>query len=266
MGYLAVRTSPRPVADSVAMVVRVDLVPRVENMLATRLHVAPQARRSGVAIIEFSVVLSAFLVPVMLGLWEIGRLVHVQQVVVNATREGCRTAAQGITISSTGAYTQIVVSYNPTLNNTATTRLPNVKATICQSLSGAGLMPTPGSAASLQWSDVRVIFRWMPSLTGDPALVNATQSDSTTITDTQATADLDPPASGTSPTASTAQPFKGVKGQRFRITVSIPFAKVRWVNVGLVNPTTVSYTADWLMMVDETFSINTGLPGTAPNN
>jgi Flp pilus assembly protein TadG len=53
------------------------------------------ATRRGAALVEF-----AFLIPVLLtlllGIWELGRMVETQQVVSNAAREGGRMAASGI--------------------------------------------------------------------------------------------------------------------------------------------------------------------------
>lgn len=220
------------------------------------------ARRSGAAAVEMAVVMNLVLVPLMLGVWEVGRLVHVKQVVVNATREGARLAAQGLTIGSTGAYTQVVVAYKPTTNSTAANRLPNVKASVQQSLAGAGLR-------TLDWDDITVKFEWLDQpnyLDENGASVAAPQGPGTPATTSLLeSGDQDPPVAPAAPDSSTAQPFKGVKDQRFRVTTSVPFSKVRWVNVGLVNPSTVSFACEWRMMVDDAFSINPNLPSIVPN-
>jgi len=179
-------------------------------------------RRSGAAAVEFALVLALVLMPLLTGLWEVGRLVQVQQIVSNAAREGARLAAQALTINSTGAPTQIQTAITPP--NTAA--LPNVKATIVQSLRGAGLR-------DLTWSDVSVSFVFLDSPPG--AVAGATQ------------------------------PYQGVKNQRFLVTVSIPFDKVRVVTLGVVNPTTVSFEVEWRMLVDDPFSVNVNLPGWTPN-
>jgi len=44
------------------------------------------------------------------------------------------------------------------------------------------------------------------------------------------------------------------------VTVTIPWEKVRWVNVGLINPTQVTFTATWQMLVDDAFTINQSMP------
>ncbi len=234
-------------------------------MLATRgLQQAPVSRRRcGAAAVEMAVVMNLVLVPLMLGVWEVGRLVHVQQVVVNATREGARLASQGFTIGSTGAYTQIVVAYKPGNGTTenSVARLPNVKSTIHQSLHGAGLN-------SLDWDDIRVEFRWLDqpnTVDENGASVPAPQGPSTTATiSTVESGDQSPPTAPAEPNSSTAQPFKGVKQQRFQLSTTIPFAKVRWINLGVVNPTDVGFTVQWQMMVDDSFLIKTRLPSVSP--
>jgi len=56
-------------------------------------HLAPN-RRSGVAAAEFAL-LSPVLLGLLLGTWEVGRLIHVEQIVWNAAREGARQASTG---------------------------------------------------------------------------------------------------------------------------------------------------------------------------
>jgi hypothetical protein len=55
-------------------------------------------------------------------------------------------------------------------------------------------------------------------------------------------------------------PCFGEKGQSFTVYVSIPWNKVRWINMGLVNPTKVEYSATWQMLIDERFTLNPTLP------
>lgn len=50
--------------------------------------------RRGAAAVEFAIVMPLF-VTLMLGIWEVARMVHVQQVVSSAAREGGRQAAAG---------------------------------------------------------------------------------------------------------------------------------------------------------------------------
>jgi Flp pilus assembly protein TadG len=146
------------------------------------------------------------LVVILVGLWEIGRMIQLQQILSNAAREGARVAAQGITINSTGSPTQIQVS----------TGDPNVKSAVVNYLNRAGL--------DLTASDVTVTFVY---LTGD-----------TTKT----------------------QPHEAVKGQQFKVTVTIPMANLRWTTLGIANPSQMTASVIWSSLVDDPFSIDTTIP------
>jgi Flp pilus assembly protein TadG len=52
------------------------------------------AQRRGVVAVEAAIVLPLLLI-MMLGLWEVGRIIQVQQILVNSAREGARMAAGG---------------------------------------------------------------------------------------------------------------------------------------------------------------------------
>lgn len=167
-------------------------------------------RRAGVATVEAAVVLALLLTPILLGIWEVGRLVYAQQVVANAAREGARLSAQGRIINRLGTPTEIQYG----------TGTPNIKDAVYQSLVTGGL-------GTLTQADITVKFGF---------------------------------AGETPSTAPTRHPYEGVKNEQFRVYVSIPFAKVRWINFGLVNPTTVEYQVDWQMLVDDSFNVNVDLP------
>jgi Flp pilus assembly protein TadG len=62
--------------------------------------------RPGVAAVEMAFLLPSVLVPLLFGMWEMGRLIQAQQVVANAVREGGRTASTG---QFTSAQVQTVV-------------------------------------------------------------------------------------------------------------------------------------------------------------
>jgi hypothetical protein len=62
----------------------------------------PQARernRRGALVVEAAVILPLLIV-VMLGVWEVGRMIQVKQMLVNSAREGARLAAGGYTVNS----------------------------------------------------------------------------------------------------------------------------------------------------------------------
>lgn len=172
------------------------------------------ARRSGVAAIELAFVTMLFVVPMIIAIWEVGRMIHVQQVVANSAREGARLAAQGFTITPNGTQVQIKKD----------TGSPNVKDVVCDYLRAAGL-------TNLTPADVTVTFQFTAPRVTDPG-------------------------AGTTPT----EPYLGEKGQPFTVRVSIPWDKVRWINMGVIRPTDVHFTVSWRMMIDDAFTINENLP------
>jgi Flp pilus assembly protein TadG len=79
-------------------------------------------RRRGVATVEFALVLP-FLLLLLLGMWEVGRMLHIQQSLSNAAREGGRQASTGLLTNS--QVQQVVLDYLnrnsvPTTNATVT--------------------------------------------------------------------------------------------------------------------------------------------------
>ena len=177
---------------------------------------SPGRRRRGVAAVEFAVVLPLLML-LLLGIWELGRIIHVQITLNNAARDGARLGAQANIVSTSGAYTQI--RYN--------TGSPNINDTIRAYLTAAGITDHTGLAVEFQFME--------PAVSGGPT-----------------------------PTSTTADPYTGVKNQRFRVRVSLPYANVRWTSMSLINPTTLTAEAYWQCMVDDPFTLNTNLPGWSP--
>lgn len=172
--------------------------------------------RSGTAAVECGVVLMFVMVPLMIGVWEVGRLVFCQQVIVTACREGARLAAQGKTINSSGTPTDINIS----------TGSPNVKETVYFALVTGGL---PGLDRTYVMGNTQFTF-----LT-PYVKKNASDPDPTEPSDAQ-------------------------KGQPFRIALTIGWDKVRWVDLGILRPTSIYYQVDWQILVDEPFTVSTTLP------
>ncbi|HJZ93077.1 MAG TPA: TadE/TadG family type IV pilus assembly protein [Gemmataceae bacterium] len=182
-----------------------------------RLHPITFGRhRRGVAAVEF-----AFVVPILLllllGIWELGRIIHVQIIMNNAARDSARLAAQANIVATSGAYTQI--KYN--------VGSPNVVDDVKAYLTAAGITNQNGLAVELQFVE--------PAKAGDPL-----------------------------PTSTTDDPYKGVKNQRFRLKVSLPYANVRWSTLSLINVSTLNAEVYWQCMVDDPFVVNTSLPGWSP--
>jgi hypothetical protein len=181
-------------------------------------------RRDGTATVEAGVVMALVIVPLMIGVWEMGRLVQCQQIVSNAAREGARLAAQGRTVRTDGNPIEIKVD----------TGTPNVKDTVYQALVTSGLKEIARADLDVTYPDTKKAFEFK--------FVNLLPPE---------TGDLYPVP---------AEPYQAKKGQQYQITVRIPFNKVRWVNLGIVNPTYVEYTVNWRMLVDKRFEVDLNLP------
>lgn len=96
--------------------------------------------RRGVAVVEFAVVLPLLLL-LLLGIWELGRIIHVQVIMNNAARDGCRLAAQAFIVNPSGSYTKI--KYD--------TDTPNIKGSIRAYLQAAGITNLTGVTISFQF-------------------------------------------------------------------------------------------------------------------
>jgi Flp pilus assembly protein TadG len=75
--------------------------------MRTRIH--GSGRRRAAAAVELAVLLPTVLVPLILGIWEMGRVVEVQQVLDNAVREGGRQVSTGK--QSNSQVQQVVLQY-----------------------------------------------------------------------------------------------------------------------------------------------------------
>lgn len=110
----------------------------------------PSTPRTAVAAVEFAVVLP-FLILLMFGIWEVGRLVHVQQIVSNAAREGGRAASAG-----SYNYTQVRSRAINYLTNAGLTNVTGVQVLVKNVTTGAGDTYNTSTAAQLDRVEVTV--------------------------------------------------------------------------------------------------------------
>jgi hypothetical protein len=180
----------------------------VQNMLTLRGPRGPSRR--AVAAVEL-----AFLAPVLfallLGLWQVGRIVQVKQIMDNAAREGARLASQSQIVAPVGGFTQIRTS----------TGIPNVQDTVRE------------------------------------YLFNANVVDVTTVNSVQVTFTF---LDNFGPTSPHTEPYQGLKGERFRVTVTIPLNSINWAPFDLSGYSLTS-TVTWVILVDDPFTVNTTIPG-----
>jgi Flp pilus assembly protein TadG len=167
--------------------------------------------RRGLAAVEMAACLPLIML-LLMGTWEIARLVQVYQVVANAAREGARIAAQGQIINLTGAYTQIC----------KTGSTPNVTDTVKNYVAKANINTT----------GLNVQFTFLDS--------------------------------GGNPVGNPSEPWQGVKGQRFAVTVTLPYSSFRLNSINYFNVSQVQTTVDWVSLKDDPFTVDTNLPGWNP--
>jgi len=96
-----------------------------------------QHRSRGAAVIELAVVLPLMLT-ILVGIWEIGRLIQIQQMMHCATRDAARLAAQAFVVNTNGESTKIGYA----------TGSPNLDATIRSYLYIAGIRNQTGLKTS----------------------------------------------------------------------------------------------------------------------
>jgi len=114
----------------------------------------PAGPRRGVAAVELAVVLTFIILPLLLGLWEVGRMIEVQQILTNAVREGARSAASGAPNTNTSVQ-------NVVKNYLSTAGLPTADVNVVvadldgKDVSQAGYLDKVKVTASIPFSDVR---------------------------------------------------------------------------------------------------------------
>jgi len=55
-------------------------------------------------------------------------------------------------------------------------------------------------------------------------------------------------------------PYLGKKNDPFTVTVTVQWDKVRWIDVGLIQPKEVTFTVTWQMLVDDEFFVDQRIP------
>jgi Flp pilus assembly protein TadG len=82
-------------------------------------QIQSRVERNGAAAVELAVLMPPILI-LLMGIWEVGRMVEIQQILANAAREGARQAATG---QLTNAQVQTVVQNYLTVAGVPTTHL-----------------------------------------------------------------------------------------------------------------------------------------------
>jgi Flp pilus assembly protein TadG len=189
-----------------------------------RVRAGANGRRHATAAVEFALCLP-LLLTLLLGVWEVGRIVEVNQTLWNSSREAARDASLGQSNLQTVANN--LLTY---LQSAEPTAFPSGHTTNMVAPSTVGITLPANTVGYTCWD-----------ATANRELFTVTFTDLTTSTVTD-------------PTAMTRLDL-------YQINVQVPYASVGWTPVAQVTGTTrLSTTVTWAAMVDSPFQIVPDLP------
>jgi Flp pilus assembly protein TadG len=148
-----------------------------------RPHTLAKKQRRGALTVEAAILISFILVPLLAGVWEVGRVIEARQILDNACREGGRQASTGT--RTTAQVTQTVLNYLdrnlPPTYVGGTPVQPSAGVTVTlTNLTDPG-QDDPTQADQLDRFQITVVFptanaRWidMPGWIVQPATLTAT--------------------------------------------------------------------------------------------
>jgi TadE-like protein len=182
---------------------------------------SPKARRHGVAAVEFAVCLPVLLT-ILLGLWEVGRMTEVQNVVWNSGREGARDA-------SLGQNNLLAVSNNVLLY------LQSAEPTAF----GSGHATSMIAPVVTLPANTYGYTCWDNTANRELFTLTFTDVTNSTVTDPTGMAQLD----------------------LYQIGIQVPYASIGWLPVATITGRTRLYASvEWASLVDSPFLISPSLP------
>ena len=192
----------------------------------------PDKSRKGIAATELAL-LAPLILTLLMGLWEVGRYIAMQNLIDNAVREGGR-------MGSSGAYFSSNNMTDPTTSGTLTLAAPS-KNTACE-MQKRVLLYLQTSGVSTTNATVKVTNT---GTTTTPKTWNYTYTAAGAIT-----------GSGYDPTAAAGQL------DRLAVTVTVSYANIAWspLSYFIGQSTTMTATANWNSMVDVPLTVSTTIP------
>ncbi len=191
------------------------------------LHRTKHSRR-GIAATEMAL-MAPVILTLLMGLWEVGRYISIQNLVDNAAREAGRLGASGGFFSSSNM-TAAPVPHNPlVLVPPSTNTACELQKKVLLSLQSAGVSTTGATVT----------------------ITNVTQGWAYTYT---AAAVIS--GSGYDPTAAASQL------DRLTVTVTVPYANVAWspLSYFIGQSSTITATSNWNSIVDVPLAVSTTIP------
>jgi hypothetical protein len=183
--------------------------------------------RAGVAAVELAVLLVPLLI-FWLCVIELARMIHVDQIVTSATRDAARTAAVGYSIRTDPANAANQIHYSVVRDKIDDPADGTVATSIEEVVKGH-------LAAHKIKVDTGIVIEFDFTTPQPPAPA---------------------PVRSTPP-----QPYNGIKTDRFRLKVTVPYANFRWMSITGSMGSAVACEVRWQMLVDDTFTINENIPG-----
>ena len=183
--------------------------------------VSRKLRRRGVAAVEFAACLPLLLI-LLLGLWEVGRITEVENVMWNSAREAARDASVG----------QVNLQ---TVANNLQVYLQGAEPTAF----GQGHATTMKAAVITLPANTTGYTCWDTTANRELFTITFTDITTPTVTDPTGMAQLD----------------------HYQISVTAPYASIGWLAKAQITGTTrLTATVDWASMVDSPFQIMPYLP------
>jgi len=183
-------------------------------------------RRCGVAAVEFAVVLVPMFV-LLVGTLEVGRVIHVTQILSNAARDAGRMASQGQ-----------VVFFDPAQGGFRYSQVYTYPQAI---------VPAPISLADRVRTYLTNNGIDVTGVADTDLVAYENKSPPATLADLP-----DPPPN---PLPDHDEPWGALKGDRLSVTVRVPYARVRWTNMNLINPVFLTATTDFYCNQDNFFEV-----------
>lgn len=188
---------------------------------ATMRHGIANDRRCGVAAVEFALCLPLILL-LMLGMWEVGRIAQVSNVLSNAAREAARDASLG----------------QDNLQTVASNSLTYLQSAMPETF-------VPGHSTSIQAPTISL----PANTTGYTCWDNTANQELFTITFADIT------------TAGNTDPTMMQKLDHYKIGIQVPYTTVRWnALIQITSISRIYITVDWACMLDAPFQITPSLP------
>ncbi len=182
--------------------------------------------RRGIAVVEAAVLLLPLFIFTLFGIWEISRIIQIQQIVANAAREGARQA-------STGQRTSSAVHPELPFNGDY-----EVQIAVRNYLSNAGLPLTDPGGSTIYTVQVQNVSNGQ-------------------------TSDYPSGATPTSDPASNSVQDINNNRDRLRVTVTYPYLRIKWSpgNFFIPDSRMIVVSSEWYSLKDIPITVDTNIPG-----